>query len=259
MYLWKYWRESRIVFGCGVLVVAILFALVFKEKFSPEMHIDAVGLSAGFPTAFYMLAVVFSLWGWAFGSFGVGRDLGEKSGSFLLCRPRKRGYFIWCDWGYGLAQLLVLVILATLVQWYQTHRLIAFAGDALHGYVQFPNATIPLISAHLITGSAIFLTVAMVFSVTYFFSIVMKHSRGAFLGGVIVVGYIVGRIILHHYWPAVSLPGFTAPAFIFHPQGLNYFRFDGIADHLWLKMALYAGVVLLFPIAAHVLIEKADI
>ena len=30
MYLWKYWRESRIVFGISMLGIAVLALLVFR-------------------------------------------------------------------------------------------------------------------------------------------------------------------------------------------------------------------------------------
>ena len=50
-------------------------------------------IAAGLTLPFAFLAL-------KFGSFGVGRDLGEGSGSFLFSRPRSRAFFVWSDWGY---------------------------------------------------------------------------------------------------------------------------------------------------------------
>jgi hypothetical protein len=134
MYLWKYWRESRIAFGVSMLCVVLLAWLVFKGVW----HIDDPGHS-GRPdqatiakmlmVSLYLQVPVSAFLAWVMGSFGVGRDLGEGSGSYLLTRPRRRRWFLWHDWGFGFLQLVWTIVLVNLLIGYLVHRLLGAGGQ----------------------------------------------------------------------------------------------------------------------------------
>jgi hypothetical protein len=257
MYPWKYWRESRIVFCGAVLCIAALFVLILRQD-APS-GTPRIGMASGF---FYVMlnveAFLLGLLAWSFGSFGLGRDLGEKSGSFLLSRPIRRSSFIWMDWGCGLAQLFLIVVLSNLAVWFQAYRIVAAAGDPLHGYIPLNNSTIRLSSLATITSCAVFLVVALVFSFTYFCTILIKHARGATFGALALAGYMAAAHILQHYWPNIQLPGLVVQEFAQLTTKTGN-SLAGISDHLWLWMSIRAVVVLLFPFAAQVFLEKADI
>src|ERR1035438_6933923 len=119
MYLWKYWRESRITFAVGMALVGLLLWGVLKIHVGTVMQ-DPNGGGQIKDNQIYLLIAAgltlpFAFFSLKFGSFGVGRDLGEGSGSFLFSRPRSRAFFVWSDWGYGMAQLLLVAVAANLV------------------------------------------------------------------------------------------------------------------------------------------------
>jgi|SRR5579884_22095 len=259
MYLWKYWRESRIIFYAGLFGVLVLLILGFKDltvsetgstnghvvvsrKFGEMLGIVLVVIP-------YLQAVPFGFLAWLLGSCGVGRDLGERSGSYLLSRPRNRAYFVWCDWVVGITMLLLLSVLLNAGLWLQVHQAVLFV-NAAHSELSLPGA-IPLRTTVLTTWASAFLLSALIFSVTYFFTVVMKHSRGIILGGGLLVGYIVLKIILQHYWPGIELPELMMQQY--------KAQFRELADHLWISAAFRAGVLLLFPLAAQFVLEKADV
>ena len=114
MYLWKCWRDTRVVLAASLLCIAALFVFGLRQnvildrgpfEFVPNIFPFLLGVQA-FPLSFVA---------WLLGSFGVGRDLGERSGSYVFTRPKSRAYFVWCDWGVGMAQLLPIVALLNLL------------------------------------------------------------------------------------------------------------------------------------------------
>src|SRR5690242_2659515 len=121
MYLSKQWRESRILSILAVLGLMLLLALVVKGA----VAIDTVdfgnapnhsgGYGAAFMPLFYVEAVLVGFWGWLIAGIGVGKNLGEDGGSFLLTRPRSRAWFLWSDWGYAMAQIAAIIVLANLM------------------------------------------------------------------------------------------------------------------------------------------------
>jgi hypothetical protein len=110
MYLWKYWRESRITFAVGLLLVGLLLWDVLKIHVSALHRLPGDVSQQNLAQLYLVIAApltfLLGFLGLRFGSFGVGRDLGEGSGWFLFSRPRTRAFFVWSDWGFGMTQLL---------------------------------------------------------------------------------------------------------------------------------------------------------
>jgi hypothetical protein len=255
MYLWKYWRETRIAFCVALIGIAILFLLIFKEpnlviSGNPPFDQFARLLSV----AVFIQALPVGFFAWFFGSVGVGRDQGDGSGSFLFTRPRSRAFFVWRDWGFGLLLLLALVILVNVALGFQFHRVMVAAGDPLHG--RLPLASGPASLAFLIGLDCVvvFLFAALVFSLTYFSTVVMKHSKGVMLAAGVLLGYMILKALVSHYWPSVDLPPLIAADF-FGPGS----RLPALANHLGAFLAARAAFILLFPIAAQLVLEKADL
>src|SRR5271163_1478326 len=116
MYLWKYWHETRIVFGLSLAAIVIALILILKTQILPSsQHPSFDQLAWILPSALDVQAYPVCFVAWLLGSHGVGRDLGEQSGSYLFSRPRSRAFFVWRDWGLGSAQLLVIVALLNAV------------------------------------------------------------------------------------------------------------------------------------------------
>lgn len=252
MYLWKYWRESRILFGVSLLVIAGLLVAVLRERFGMNGIPSEPSMSqlATFWVVFLNLqSFPLCFVAWMFGSFGVGRDLGEHSGSFIFSRPRKRAQFVWQDWGFGLLQVLVIDICLNLVIWLQFHRVLSRGSIAWN----HQGIGIPISLFWGRTCIAAILLTALVFSLTYFSTIVLKNARGVFLSAGALIGYLVLGMVIRHYWPGVELPGLLLRMVSF----TNHTAV--VVDHLGVSIAIRAGIVLLFPIAAQFVLERADI
>jgi len=255
MYLWKYWRETRIAFSVGLVGIAILFVLIFKERnlvisgnppFDQFARLLTVALIVQeFPVSFLA---------WLFGSAGVGRDLGDGSSSFLFTRPRNRGFYVWRDWSLGLAQLLALVVLVNVVLGFQIHRFMVSVGDPLHGHIALASGAVPFAFLVGLNCIVAFLFAALVFSLTYFSTVVLKHSKGVMLAAGVLLGYIVLQTVVKHHWPGVDLPPLIVADF-FEPGS----KLPTLANNLGAFLAARAGFILLFPIAAQLMLEKTDL
>jgi len=260
MYLWKYWRESRIVFGISMFGIAVLTFLVFRGVWHFEHdpgHFgrpDSGAMAKLLVVSLYMQVPVFAFLAWVMGSFGVGRNLGEDSGSYLLTRPRPRRWFLWHDWGFGFLQLVWAAVLVNLLLGYLIHRLSGAGGGPFSGAIAFGDMSrpIPLIVVIGLNFLTIVLFAGLIFGVTYFSTITMKHARGVMLGAGIVLGYLILGAVVRHYW-SVDLPSLLL-------QEYDLPRVSGeLSSHLGLAVAIRAAVILLFPVVAQVILEQSEI
>lgn len=253
MYLWKYWRESRIALVIAALAVVMLAVLTFKGH---EGAIENPHAYAGvvFVLQFVTAASV-GLFAWGMGSFGAGRSLGEGAGAFLLTRPRRRSWFLWRDWGAGLTFVAIFLVLLSMLEGVGVSRGLA-AADApvkqilLHG----GEDSASLIECLGLNAIAAFLFCGLVFGIVYLMTIVLKNALGIVVGGGVLAGYVIASALLHHY------TGHALPALlqlVYAPPSNNS---PTVFTHaLGVSMTVRAGVVLLFPVAAQMVLERSDI
>jgi hypothetical protein len=257
MYLWKYWRESRITFFVGLALVGLLLWSLLKLPVGyPGRGVigyshNGVALNPAqpIPPQIYLvitsiLTLPLALLGLLFGSIGVGRDLGEGSGSFLFSRPRKRAFFVWSDWAYGMAQLLLLVLAANAVLAFGYYRIAPEGGPALISGEPVSMASIFVL--HCLAG---LLLTGLIFGLTYFTSVAVK-SRGVLL----IVAYLVAKQVVKYYWPDSTLPDLTLSEF-----SMSHSMIVGFAGNLGLSIALRTALALAFPVATQLLLQQRDI
>jgi hypothetical protein len=260
MYLWKYWRESRITFAVGLALVGLLLWILLKLHVgypgpATAYSQNGVRLNSAQPLAaqiYLVIAAVLTLplafLGLRFGSFGVGRDLGEGSGWFLFSRPRVRAFFVWSDWGYGMTQLLLLVLAANLVLVFGFHRVAADSGPAI--VAGAPVSMLCVFCLHCTVG---LLLSGLMFGLTYFTSLLVK-GRGVLLALGVLLAYLVAKAVVKHYWPDLTLPDLTLSEF-----SMSHSMIVGFARNLGLSIALRTALVLAFPLAAQLLLQHRDI
>jgi hypothetical protein len=191
MYLWKYWRESRITFAVGMVLVGLMLWAVLKihpgglvegdrdsGQFNPAQIYLVVAAVLTFPLAFLA---------WQFGTFGVGHDLSSGSGSFIFSRPRSRAFLVWSDWGYGMAQLLLLLIAANSVLALAVYRSAPDSGPILLSGE--PVSMFSIFGLHCVSG---LLFTGLLFGLTYFCSVLVKR-RGLVLSVGVVLVYLIAK------------------------------------------------------------------
>lgn len=262
MYLWKYWRESRITFAVGVLLVGLFFwrALGFHAGYpGPAVAYSqggvALNTSQNIPAQIYVviagaLTLPLGFLALRYGSFGVGQDLGEGSGSFLFSRPRTRAFFVWSDWGFGMAQILMLVLAFNTALVFEIHRM---APALPRGTVLIAGKPVSMAFIFVLHCVAGLLLAGSMFGLSYFTSVLVK-SRGVLLSIGVIVAYTIAKSVVKHYWPEVALPDFTLTEFSTSRAGIA-----GFADHLGLSIALRAALVMAFPVAALILLRRRDV
>lgn len=261
MYLSKQWRESRILSGIAVLALLLLLALVAKAGLAVDgahFHLTEGNRTGGFGMVFvpllYIEAILTAFWGWLIAGIGAGKNLGEDSGSFLFTRPRSRAWFLWSDWGYAMAQIAAIIALANLM-------LGLLAAHILH-LMHYP-AAVPLIDGGepvslllvmVLVSVGALLFAGLIYSLTYFSTIVLKRSIGVMLGAGILVAYLILSGLVHHYYPTVQLPSLIISLFNFNHHGFN-----GLSGNLAVSIIVRAAVMMAFPVAAQVILDRSEI
>jgi hypothetical protein len=260
MYLWKYWRESRISFAVGMALVGLLLWAVLKIPVGYPGHVvgysqngATLNPSQPIPPQIYLvitsvLTLPLAFFGLRFGSFGVGRDLGEGSGWFLFSRPRPRAFFVWSDWGYGMAQLLLLVLAANAVLAFGYYRIAPDSGPVL-----LAGQPVSMLSIFLLHCTAGLLLTGLLFGLTYFSSVLAKN-RGVLLALGVVLAYYIAKAVVNYKWPSITLPDLTLTEFAMTPEGP-----PGFAKNLGLAIGLRSAVALAFPFAAQLLLQQRDV
>jgi hypothetical protein len=254
MYLWKCWRDTRIVLAASLVCIGVLFVSIVSKDIVIDHHAPFEKLSNILPFALTIQAFPISFVAWLLGSFGVGRDLGERSGSYVFTRPKSRAYFVWCDWGVGMAQLLPIAALLNLVLGVLLHRIIVSVGDPLHGSVIIVGRPVTLAFIVWLNFGAAYLLAGLVFSLTYFSTVIAKHAKGLIYGAGVLVGYLFLEQIVPHYWPGIHLPNLVLQEFI-----QSHLEVRGISSYLGVSAVIRAAIILAFPFAAQFVLQKTDI
>jgi hypothetical protein len=254
MYLWKCWRDTRIVLAASLVCIGVLFVSIVSKDIVIDHHAPFEKLSNTLPFALTIQAFPISFVAWLLGSFGVGRDLGERSGSYVFTRPKSRAYFVWCDWGVGMAQLLPIAALLNLVLGVLLHRIIDAVGDPLHGSVIIADRSVTLAYIVWLNFGAAYLLAGLVFSLTYFSTVIAKHAKGLIYGAGVLVGYLFLEQIVPHYWPGIHLPHLVLQEFIQSNRLVT-----GISNHIGVSMIIRVAIILLFPFAAQYVLLNTDL
>jgi hypothetical protein len=254
MYLWKYWRESRISFAVGMLLVVLLLWAVLKIHLgamsSGPQNIRQQNLAQLYLVIAMPLTLPLGFLALQFGSFGVGHDLGQGSGSFLFSRPRSRAFFVWNDWSFGMVQLLSIVIAANLVLVLAINRIAPGSGPIFLG-----GQPVSMFSIFCLHCTAGLLLIGLMFGLTYFSS-ALARGHGVQLAVGVVLMYVIVKAVMKHYWPDITLPDLTLTEFSLSASPSMP---AGFANHLGLSIALRAALVLAFPVAAQLLVQTSDI
>lgn len=264
MYLWKCWRETRWIFGIALACV-LLAALLSLQIPPPHVTIThevsnghgvvqthsennallpllAIPKSAGL--WFYPQLLPLALLAWFLGGRGLGHNLGESSGNFLLTRPWRRSRFILADWAVGIGELLTIIVLINLLYAVQVYRFRGYFGLATNSQQLLAYTAVLCLASLAVSG--------LVYGITYCFTIITQHGRGAIFAGGCLVAYPIVSAIVHDYWHAIRLPSLIPH--IVHQVGTPLL---GLAP--WQPQILIrAGLVLACLFLSQAVLQRSD-
>lgn len=261
MYLSKLWREGRVLSILAAVALILLFAGTVKLNLflgaTDMRHPDPqqiYGGMVGFVIAIlYTESVLVSFWGWLSAGIGVGKNLGEDSGSYLLTRPHSRAWFLWSDWGYTMAQIAVITAVTNLIFLFSMDHVFALMHVPAAIPVDSGSATLSIAFLMLLVSIGVLLCAGLIYGLSYFSTILIRRTSGVMLGAGILLAYFISGAVLHHYQPAVHFPNLVMNVFAFahhHPH---------LSGGLTVQIAARAAVVLAFPFAAQLLLNYAEI
>jgi hypothetical protein len=115
------------------------------------------------------------------------------------------------------------------------------------------GSSIPLFAIMLILSIGVLLFAGLIYGVTYFSTIITRRASGVLLGAGILVGYLVLGGLTHHYYPSVQFPSLIMDLFNLHHG------FHGFSANLPINMIIRAAIVVAFPVAAQLILDRSEI
>lgn len=259
MYLWKFWRDTRrgvFIYLASLAGGAVLWLLGLHKAMQPGGVSGGPGMvwmmEVGVTFAFaYFCALVMAF---VTGNNNVGSDIGKGTGDFLITRPRSRAYFVWTAWIAGVVELAALIF---------TTIVVVFATNVLVTGAVWRQVTSPLHSAIADKGQSgaldvplmlatIALTAAVVYSLTYFLSVVLRSGqRGVVWSIAILFGYSIGSALLKQF-AGITLPSVNLAEAASHAPTAWYLA-PTVQIIGWTLLSIA------FPVAAQISLDRADI
>jgi hypothetical protein len=246
MYLWKSWREARL--SVAIFLVPILFILYQTVRHAPANIVTSSHASAewlvtrGLSVAGILLLFV----GWSLGGDGIGHDIAEDRGAFLLTRPRPRRFFVWADSGFsfglmamlawGLALLFVLLTLAHVIQF-------------------GPGMSLSPLAFLLIPLSGLVFA-GLIYAVTYLCTMVIPRDKTTrVLSAAVLIAYAYLHFKAYRSWGGVTQ--YLFPSWWVDPFPYQYSSV--VAPHLGLELGGRVVAILLLLLVAQLVLERREI
>jgi len=253
MYIWKCWRDTRGAFisACLILFTVVVFhAAVTLDyaSWSPARGPNAHLWSASAATFAELARILVLLSGFSFGACGIGEEFHRGTIHFLLARPRSRGYFVWTGWAVGAAELALLVPLSYLISVqmgiFSLQRDPAWQASTGAVPLKWPEAE----AWKMIL--AMYIMTLVLYSLTYFTTLLMRGARNGMNTAVLVVcGYGGTALLLYRVWQKEMPIIWNMLGELSRPP----FAFPIASAAGWLAVALA------FPVLSHWIIRRAEV
>jgi ABC-type transport system involved in multi-copper enzyme maturation permease subunit len=227
MYVWKCWRDTRVLF-----VVSIAVALIVMP--TSVLVLGAGLLTDSGPAAVSSaLFLVTSLMAIGLGALGASEQFADKVVQFLYTKPRSRAYFVWVNWAVGCVELLAVALINVFVGWIVL--------------VRYTRNSAPLRLWELVHGRAIIdilIYCLLLYCLTYALTAILRnglHGLGASIIGVSLLQ--AAQIVMRVRWQ-VHVPIPPQPIGVLSPF---------VSRIVWMLIALS------FVFAAQFVAERAEV
>jgi len=239
MYIWKCWGDTRsrfiffliVITAVGVFFTIILVPIDVQKGSVVHLWSDVADVLGVFCSILALLAAL------SLAAPSIGQEFKEQTLGFLLTRPRRRRYWIWTCWAVGVCELGVVIFIAVVA----TFGTLSFVSGRVYTW-RLLVATLPM-----------FIGTVAVYSLTYLLTVLTRSSeQGISYGmGILVIDLVIPLVGL--YWH-VHL--FSVMSFII--AGCRWAASPKLAFPLG-QLAIYAAVALAFPLAAQLVLERAEV
>lgn len=246
MYFAKCWRDARL----SVLIFALPLlwesyellrhahvAMGTDSQASPEWMV-----TRGLSVAGILLLFV----AWSLGGDGIGHDIAEDRGAYMLTLPRRRRFFLWSDAGFSFALMTALAaVLMLLFEAFRVAHIIRLPAEvSLSALALIPIALSGIVFAGLI------------YSATYLCTMVVpRHGTARVVSIAVLIGYTYLYFKSRHAWGGITPYLFPSAWVDPFPDKLS----SALAPGLWLQLGARVLVILLLLVAAQVVLERREI
>jgi ABC-type transport system involved in multi-copper enzyme maturation permease subunit len=184
-------------------------------------------------------AILVLIWGLVLGGASLGEEFKDRTADFLLARPRRRRYWVWAGWSIGLVEMVATVMLMGAV----TFATLVF----LHGNLSSWRP-LALILPLALNG-------ILVYGLTYFISVATRGSSLAvsYSIGILFLDLLITAALGHYHLNANFLwfGAIVGKVFVWATKASAPFPFA--------ILLAWAAVALVFPLAAQLLLERAEV
>ena len=245
MYLLKSWREARL--SVAIFAVPIVFILYNLLRHAPaQMATTSHASTEWLATRGLSISGVLLLFvAWSLGGDGIGQDIAEDRGAFMLTRPRTRRFFVWSDSGFSFGLMAALAWGMTLL----------FALMILVHVIELPPgmSLSPLVLLLIPLSGLVF--AGLIYGVTYLCTMLIPRHNTA---RIISVAVLIGYTYLHFKsrgWEGVAhnlFPGWWVDPF-------PYQYSSAAAPHVWLELGARVIAIVVLLLAAQFVLERREI
>jgi hypothetical protein len=246
MYILKSWRDAWL--SVAIFFVPIVFMLYGLVRHAPAHMMTSSNASMewmatrGLSIAGILLLFV----AWSLGGDGIGHDIAEDRGAFLLTRPRLRRFFVWADSGFSFGLmaalacgLMLLFVLLTL----------------MHVIELPPGASLSPLAFLLIPISGIVFA-GLIYAVTYLCTMVIPRDKTARVISVaVLIAYAYLHVKAYRTWGGVTQ--YLFPTWWVDPFPYQYT--SAVAPHVWLELGARVIAIVVLLLAAQLVLERREI
>jgi hypothetical protein len=246
MYLSKSWRDARL--SVAIFAIPIVFMLYGLLRHAPAHMVTSSQASAewmltrGLSIAGILLLFV----AWSLGGDGIGHDIAEDRGAFMLTRPRLRRFFVWSDSGFSFGLMAALA-------W---GMMLLFVLLTIVHVIEFPPGVSLSPLAFLLIPISGVVFAGLIYAVTYLCTMLIPRDKTA---RVISVAVLVGYTYLHfrgfNLWGEATR--YFLPSWWVDPFPYQYS--SAVAPHVWLELGARVIAIVVLLLAAQVVLERREI
>jgi len=248
MYIWKCWRDSRSRFTLYLIVVpatCVLFTIIAAAH-GPFITVWKRGPVSGGAQLWSQVAtailggvvsLIILLAALTLAVASIGEEYKEKTLDFLLTRPRRRRYWVWTCWSVGAGEILGLVVAGVV----GTFGALCYET----GYVYSWRL--------LVTTLPLFAGAVAVYSLAYLLTVLARNGEQGLSYGLGILFIDLLLPLAGYYWH-VHLPSVMS----LMNGGCEWATSPTLAFPLG-ELVLYIVVALAFPLAAQLVLERAEV